>query len=165
MSLNTSAPGDSVIAYKSTVLLAIFIFFPFNNIWIRFSNTFLITKKKKAIPFLKRALERAEYPELINLCGRIPLIFQRTAKARTEKSLRDTPREVKAPHLSKARLTPRNEASPSLRAERTANISAFYVIEREEKQRQSPWSSCTALCSHFQPPLWHSCLFTRFGAV
>lgn len=150
MSLNTSAPGDSVIAYRSTVLLAIFISFPFQQHIDSFQQYLFNYQKKKAIPFLKQALERAEYPELINLCGRIPLIFQRTAKPRAEKSLRDAPSEVKTPHLSKARLTPRNEASPSLRAERTANISAFYVTEREEKQRQS---SCTALCSHFQPPL------------
>lgn len=60
MSLNTVASREFSYCLQKQVLLAIlisFFFFPFNNIWIHFSNTFIITKK---IPFLKQALFASE---------------------------------------------------------------------------------------------------------
>lgn len=102
--------GNSVIAYKSRGLLAILIFSPsFQQHMDSFQQYLFNYQQKRQIPFLKQAVkEGAGDLQLINPCGRIPLIFQCTLGSRevpkwgTENSLCN--REVAIPHLPEPSL-------------------------------------------------------------
>lgn len=138
--------GNSVIAYKSRVLLAILIFFfPFQQHMDSFQQYLFNYQKERDTIFKAGIISQWRERSVLllaSLCGRIPLIFQciykqRAAKLRAEKCLCNIlNNQVKILHLPRAQFTPVNEASPPVVSEEMLQISAFYVIERGKKKKR-----------------------------